>query len=108
MSMRDVMQHNVDHADAASIRRATDEPAHPGMIWIPGGTYRMGSDQHYPEEAPSHRVTVDGFWIDRTAAIAKNTLAAKPICPQVLRNSRPVAWMKRSPSCGLFIQGKPP
>ncbi len=21
---------------------------------------------HYPEEAPSHRVTVDSFWIDRT------------------------------------------
>jgi formylglycine-generating enzyme len=35
------------------------------MIWIPGGTYRMGSDRHYPEEAPVHRVTVEGFWIDR-------------------------------------------
>ena len=35
------------------------------MIWIPGGTFRMGSDKHYPEEAPAHRVTVDGFWIDR-------------------------------------------
>ena len=23
-----------------------------GMIQIPGGTFRMGSDQHYPEEAP--------------------------------------------------------
>jgi formylglycine-generating enzyme len=36
------------------------------MIWIPGGTFRMGSDKHYAEEAPVHRVTVDGFWIDRT------------------------------------------
>ena len=27
----------------------------------------MGSDAHYPEEAPAHRVVVDGFWIDRTA-----------------------------------------
>ena len=36
------------------------------MIWIPGGGFRMGSDRHYPEEAPVHRVTVDGFWIDPT------------------------------------------
>jgi formylglycine-generating enzyme required for sulfatase activity len=26
----------------------------------------MGSDRHYPDEAPVHSVTVDGFWIDRT------------------------------------------
>jgi formylglycine-generating enzyme required for sulfatase activity len=26
----------------------------------------MGSDAHYPEEAPAHQVTVDGFWIDET------------------------------------------
>jgi formylglycine-generating enzyme required for sulfatase activity len=36
------------------------------LVWIPGGTFRMGSDKHYVEEAPSHRVSVDGFWIDRT------------------------------------------
>lgn len=34
-------------------------------VWIPGGTFRMGSDRHYPEERPSHSVTVDGFWLDR-------------------------------------------
>jgi sulfatase modifying factor 1 len=35
------------------------------MVWIPGRTFEMGSDQHYPEESPVHRVSVDGFWIDR-------------------------------------------
>jgi formylglycine-generating enzyme required for sulfatase activity len=49
----------------AAMRRA-EEPIRPGMVWIPGGTFRMGSDKHYPEEAPAHRVTVDGFWIDCT------------------------------------------
>ena len=36
------------------------------MVFIPGGTFRMGSDKHYAEEAPAHRVTVGAFWIDRT------------------------------------------
>jgi formylglycine-generating enzyme required for sulfatase activity len=49
----------------APIRLAVDEAAHPNMIRIPGGIFRMGSDRHYPEEAPVHRVTVDAFWIDR-------------------------------------------
>ncbi|HEX2929528.1 MAG TPA: SUMF1/EgtB/PvdO family nonheme iron enzyme, partial [Candidatus Binatia bacterium] len=35
------------------------------MIWIPGGSFLMGSDKHYPEEAPAHPVTVDGFWMDQ-------------------------------------------
>jgi formylglycine-generating enzyme len=37
------------------------------MVWIAGATFAMGSDHHYPEEAPAHRVAVDGFWIDRCA-----------------------------------------
>jgi formylglycine-generating enzyme required for sulfatase activity len=36
------------------------------MTFVPGGTFRMGSDHHYKEEAPSHRVHVDGFFIDTT------------------------------------------
>src|SRR6478672_742100 len=42
-----------------------------GMRWIPGGTFLMGSDAHYPEEAPAHRVAVDGFWIDTCAVTNK-------------------------------------
>jgi formylglycine-generating enzyme len=34
------------------------------MVWIVGGTFHMGSNHHYPEEAPRHPVTVDGFWMD--------------------------------------------
>jgi formylglycine-generating enzyme len=35
------------------------------MVWIPGGTFVMGSADFYPEERPVQAVTVDGFWMDR-------------------------------------------
>jgi formylglycine-generating enzyme len=41
-------------------------PPEAQMLWIPGGSFRMGSDGHYPEEAPVHHVSVSGFWIDPT------------------------------------------
>ncbi|MFI8608119.1 formylglycine-generating enzyme family protein [Pseudomonas sp. NPDC077649] len=36
------------------------------MILVRGQTFWMGSDEHYPEEAPAHRVAVDDFFIDET------------------------------------------
>jgi formylglycine-generating enzyme required for sulfatase activity len=43
------------------------EPAPPGMVWIPGGQFWMGSDDgHMPDTKPWHRVYVDGYWMDRT------------------------------------------
>jgi formylglycine-generating enzyme required for sulfatase activity len=35
----------------------------PDMVHIARGTFRMGSERHYPEEAPAHTATVDEFWI---------------------------------------------
>ncbi|MDT5325998.1 MAG: formylglycine-rating enzyme [Mycobacterium sp.] len=35
-----------------------------GMSWVPSQASIVGSDSHYPEEAPAHKVQVDGFWID--------------------------------------------
>src|SRR5262245_18562280 len=51
-------------ATAASV--PAQRPASDDMVWIAGGAFAMGSDRHYPEEAPAHSVHVSGFWIDRT------------------------------------------
>ncbi|MBX3592842.1 formylglycine-generating enzyme family protein [Sphingomonas sp.] len=36
------------------------------MIFVPGGSFTMGSEKFYPEERPLRRVRVDGFWMDET------------------------------------------
>jgi formylglycine-generating enzyme required for sulfatase activity len=35
-----------------------------GMTFVPGGRFRMGSEDFYPEEQPVRDVDVDGFWMD--------------------------------------------
>jgi sulfatase modifying factor 1 len=44
---------------------AYSDPPSKDMVWIPGGTFMMGSDRHYPEEAPAHLETVRSFWMDK-------------------------------------------
>lgn len=45
-----------------------EEPmaAPPGMVWIPGGRFLMGSYEGKPDEQPIHEVILDGFWMDQT------------------------------------------
>ena len=62
------------------------------MAWVPGGTFRMGSEDFYPEEAPVREVSVEGFWLDEhlvTAAEYRRfvretgyiTVAERPLDP---------------------------
>src|SRR5712691_10264111 len=46
-------------------QRTAQTQATTDMQWIPGGAFRMGSEDFYAEESPVHEVTVDGFWMDR-------------------------------------------
>ena len=38
----------------------------PAMVVVPAGRYRVGSDEHYPEERPARVVEVEAFRIDAT------------------------------------------
>ncbi len=44
----------------------SDDP--PGMVWISGGEFTMGTNSKlgWLDEKPAHRVRVDGFWMDAT------------------------------------------
>jgi formylglycine-generating enzyme len=43
---------------------AAEARASESMIWIPGGSFTMGSNKFYREERPERAVDVRGFWID--------------------------------------------
>ena len=55
-----------DAISSSGREQLLERSADSGMLYVPGGTFRMGSGRHYPEEMPVHRVTVNGFWMDRT------------------------------------------
>ncbi len=70
------------------------------MVWIPGGVFRMGSEDWYPEERPVHTVEVDGFWMDEHAVTVAEfrrfvkatgyvTLAERPLDPAMYPDADP-------------------
>ena len=77
------------------------QPPDKHMVWIPGGVFTMGSDHDlYPEEGPTHRVSVDGFWIDEHAVTVAEfrrfvkatgyvTVAERPLDPAYYPNADP-------------------
>ena len=52
-------------ATARDDRNKPPAPAPEGMSWVAGGELWMG-DNDFPDARPVHRVTVDGFFMDKT------------------------------------------
>lgn len=81
--------------DASACKQYSGLPPNGGateQVWIPGGSFVMGSNTHYPEEGKAREATVDGFWIDRhevtnaqfrafTTATGYKTLAERGLDP---------------------------
>lgn len=70
------------------------------MAYIRSGTFIIGSNQHYPEEASAHKVLVNSFWIDRHTvtnaefqrffdATGHVTTAERPVNPEEYSGALP-------------------
>ena len=95
-----------------------------GMVWIAGGTFRMGSDLpgSRRNEQPTHEVSVDGFWIDEQSvtnaefrkfvdATGYKTTAERPVDWEELKKtflpappSRPTRCFSQAPSSSRLLR----
>ncbi|MCZ4107831.1 formylglycine-generating enzyme family protein [Brevundimonas diminuta] len=89
---------------------------HPDMVWVDGGRFHMGSDRHYPEEAPRRPIQVDGFWIDPTPVTNRQfsafveatgwvTLAERPADPKDYPGAHPAMLI---PASSVFTPTRGP
>jgi formylglycine-generating enzyme len=70
------------------------------MVELSAGTFRMGSERFYPEEAPVREVSVDGFWIDRHAVtVAEFRRFAKA--------TGHVTWAEQAPEAADYLDADP-
>jgi formylglycine-generating enzyme len=106
------MSHQREKQTVLSPGPAPDEQ----MVWIPAGTFVMGSNHFYPEEGLAHEVTVDGFWMDRytvtnadfqrfVEAAGYVTVAERPPDPQDYPNALPELLV---PGSAVFRQPSHP
>jgi len=72
------------------------KPVPEGMVWIPGGEFRMGTDdlEADPSERPSHWVWVDGFWMDRMEVTNAQFRQFVEATHYVTTAERPVDWQQ--------------
>ena len=72
-------------------------------VWVPGGEFVMGVDDpehpQRPDERPPHRVTVDGFWMDKTEV----TNAAFVAGYNILLKTKPVKDRLRIGAGSMFM-----
>src|SRR4051812_39571230 len=66
----------------------------PGMAWVPGGEFTIGTDAPAaaPAERPAHRARVSGFWIDVTEVTNAAFRRFVEATGYVTTAERPVDW----------------
>jgi formylglycine-generating enzyme len=100
MSAREASARAVAAPDRRGPAFASDAALRVSMIWVPGGSFLMGSDRFYREERPTRSVSVSGFWMDThpvtnaefgqfVRATGYATLAERSPDPAAYRNADP-------------------
>ncbi len=66
----------------------------PKMVWIPGGTFMMGTNDPaaQPNERPAREVKVDGFWMDATPVTNRQFAAFVKATAYVTTAEKPIPW----------------
>ena len=79
------------------------DAAVPGMVWIPGGEFTMGTDAElgWPDEKPAHRVRVEGFLIDETE-VTNSQFAA------FVQATKHVTTAEKAPTVEEILAQSPP
>jgi formylglycine-generating enzyme len=79
--------------DEASVGQA-GRKAPPGMAWIPGGTFLMGTNdkESFPNERPAHLVQVQGFCMDMHDVTNAEFAKFVEATGYVTTAERPVNW----------------
>jgi formylglycine-generating enzyme required for sulfatase activity len=78
------------------------------MVWIPAGTFRMGSEKGDSDEKPVHTVTLDGFWIGKYEVTQRQYEALMGTNPSSFKGpNRPVemvSWDDAAAFCRKLSQ----
>src|SRR5688572_24519662 len=78
----------------ATARVRGEAPAPPGMVWIPGGEFTMGTDDPHsmPNERPARRARVESFWMDETPVTNAQFREFVEATGYVTTAEKPVDW----------------
>jgi formylglycine-generating enzyme len=66
----------------------------PGMAWIPGGEFIMGTDEQdaYPAERPAVNLKVKGFWMDKAEVTNAEFAEFVKATGYITVAERPIVW----------------
>ena len=83
-----------DHAPPIIASSERNPAAPDGMVWLDGGTFKMGGDgeEARDDERPVHDVSIDGFFIDINEVTNRQFKAFVDATNYVTTAERPVDW----------------